>query len=50
MEELHQRQCVTASIFIVKLHVEAVAVALSLWMVVAPCLTVKPNSGWSFND
>ena len=31
----------------VKLEVETVSAAMSSWMVVAPCLTVKPSPDWS---
>ena len=37
----------TASTSIVKLEVETVWAALSSWMVVASCLTVKPQPDWS---
>ena len=37
----------TASISIVKLEVETSQAALSSWLVVAPCLTVKPLPDWA---
>ena len=37
----------TASTCIVKLEVETVQAALSSWMVVALCLTMKPRPDWS---
>ena len=37
----------TVSTSIVKLEVEIVQAALSSWMVVAPCLTMKPHPDWS---
>ena len=38
---------VAASTFIVKLEVETISAALSSWMVVVTCLTVKPHPDWS---
>ena len=37
----------TASTSIVKLKVETLLAALSSWMVVAPCLSMKPHPDWS---
>ena len=37
----------TASTSTVKLEVETVLAALSSWMAVIPCLTVKPHPDWS---
>ena len=37
----------TAFTSIVKLEAETVQAALSSWIVVAPCLTVKPHPDWS---
>ena len=37
----------TVSTSIVKLEVETIQAALSLWTVVAPCLTVMPHANWS---
>ena len=47
LEAIQRRAWVTASISIVKLEVETVWAALSSWMVVAPCWTVKPHPEWS---
>ena len=41
------RAWVPASTTIVKLEVETVEAALSSWMVVTPCLTLKPHPDWS---
>ena len=43
LETIQRRAWVTASTSIVKLEVETVSAALHSWMVVAPCLTVKPH-------
>ena len=47
LEAIQRRAWVTASTSIVKLEVETVQAALSSWMVVTPCLTVKPYPDWS---
>ena len=47
LEGIQRRARVTASTSIVKLEVETVSAAMSSWMVVAPCLTVKPRPDWS---
>ena len=44
---IQRRTWVTASTSIVQLEFEAVYAVLSSWMVVAPCLTVKPHPDWS---
>jgi len=46
-EEKRWRAWVTSSMSIVKLKVETVQAALSSWMVVASCLTVKTHPDWS---
>ena len=47
LEAIQRREWVTVSTSIVKLEVEIVQAALSSWMVVAPCLTMKPHPDWS---
>ena len=47
LETIQRRAWVTASTSIVKLEVETVEAALSSWMVLAPCSTVKPRPDWS---
>ena len=47
LEAIQWKAWVPASTSIVKLGVETVQAALSLWMVVAPCLTVKSHPDWS---
>ena len=46
LEAIQWRIWVTASASIVKLDFETVQAALSSWMVVTPCLTVKPHPDW----
>lgn len=45
---IQRRTCATTSTPIVKPEVEPVQTALSLWMIVTPCLKVKPHPEWSF--
>ena len=47
LEAVQWRAGATASTSIIKLEVETVKDVLYSWMVVAPCLTVKPHPDWS---
>jgi len=47
LEAIQRREWVTVSTSIVKLEVEIVQAALCSWMVVEPCLTMKPHPDWS---
>ena len=50
LEAVQRKAWMTASSSAVKLEAETVKAALFSWMVVSPCLSVKPHSDWAVSE